>query len=161
MEPEQSKTIETLYLQMFVILMQYARSALKNEALAEEAVQETFRVACQKPDDLCASPNPKGWLMLTLKNVIRNIRRNTEANQRLLAKYIAAQPKEISRTEEGIQIHLLYSDVMETEDFNLMVEMAIEKRFHKEMAESRGITVDACKKRVQRAKVRLKEKLKD
>lgn len=161
MEPEQSKMIETLYFQMFALLLQYARSALKNEALAEEAVQETFRVACQKPDELCTSPNPKGWLMLTLKNVIRNIRRNTEANQRLLSKYIAAQPKEISRTEEGIQIHLLYSDVMETEDFNLLVEMAIEKRSHKEMAESRGITVDACKKRMQRAKARLKEKMKD
>ena len=58
MNAEQRKEIEQLYMQMYDMLTAYARSSLSEEALAEEAVQETFRIACQKPEDLCDSPNP-------------------------------------------------------------------------------------------------------
>ena len=72
MDKQHSNYIEALYLEMFELLFSYARSSLENDSLAEEAVQETFRIACLKPSELCASPNPKGWLVNTLKNVIRN-----------------------------------------------------------------------------------------
>lgn len=42
------QAIEKLYLQMYTRLFAYARSSLPNDALAEEAVQETFVIACQK-----------------------------------------------------------------------------------------------------------------
>ena len=161
MNPEQSRKIEALYMQMYALLMEYACNVLDNRALAEEAVQETFRVACQKPDAVCDSQNPKGWLVLTLKNTVRNIRKSIEANRRLLEKYASTQTKEIICSEEGLQLRILYSDVADSEDFKLLSEMAIEKRSHKEMADSRGISVEACRKRVQRAKEHLKKKLDD
>lgn len=157
MNAEQSKQIEQLYLEMFELLMRYARSALKNEALAEEAVQETFRIACQKPEGLCSSPNPKGWLVLALKNTIRNIRRNIAATRRLVEHYMASQPKEITFCEDGIRMNILYSDLSDSEDFKLLSELAIEKRSHAEMAAARGISIAACKKRVQRAKEKLQK----
>lgn len=157
MNAEQSRQIEQLYLEMFELLMRYARSALKNEALAEEAVQETFRIACQKPEVLCSSPNPKGWLVLALKNTIRNTRKNIASTQRLVELYMTRQPKEITFSEDGIRMNILYSDVADSEDFKLLSELAIEKRSHAEMAAARGISVAACKKRVQRAKEKLKK----
>jgi len=157
MNAEQSKQIEQLYLEMFMLLIRYARSALKNEALAEEAVQETFRIACQKSEELCSSPNPKGWLVMALKNTIRNIRRNIAATRRLVEHYMAAQPKEITFCEDGIRMNILYSDLSDSEDFRLLSELAIEKRSHAEMAAARGISVAACKKRVQRAKEKLQK----
>jgi len=39
--------------------------------------------------------------------------------------------------------------------------MAVNGRSHKEMAESRGISVNACKKRVQRAKEVLRKKIRE
>ena len=72
MTDKQSEQIERLYFELFAQMTAYAGSVLKNRALAEEAVQETFRIACMKPESLCASPNPKGWLLLTLKNVLHN-----------------------------------------------------------------------------------------
>lgn len=48
MTAEQRVQIEELYLQMYNGMMAYARSSLSEEALAEEAIQETFRIACQK-----------------------------------------------------------------------------------------------------------------
>lgn len=72
MNAEQNKTIEQLYLELFDQMMVYARSSLQSESQAEEAVQETFRIACMKPDELCASPNPRGWLLNALKCTIQN-----------------------------------------------------------------------------------------
>ena len=42
----QSKIIEKLYYEMYDLLLGYAQWALENDALAEEAVQETFQTAC-------------------------------------------------------------------------------------------------------------------
>ena len=53
MTEEQRKLISELYLEMFDKLIVYAHSSLENDALAEEAVQETFRIACQSPEKLC------------------------------------------------------------------------------------------------------------
>ena len=61
MDKEQSRFIEQLYMEMYDMLITYARCALQEESLAEEAVQETFRIACQKPESLRESPNPNGW----------------------------------------------------------------------------------------------------
>ena len=57
-------------------------------------------------------------------------------------------------------MNILYQDIADTDDFKLLSEIAIEGKSHKEIAQSMGITVDTCKKRVQRAKEKLQQKLK-
>ena len=155
MNTEQRQQIEALYLEMFDKLKAYAKCSLGSDALAEEAVQETFRIACQKPDALCSSANPQGWLVLTLKNTIRNIRSHQATVKRIVEQYLMTQVKEVSISEDRINLNILYEDVADTEEFKLLSELAIEGKSHKEMAEARGITVGACKKRVQRAKEKL------
>lgn len=160
MSPSQSKKIETLYFEMFEKMMAYASSVLDSEALAEEAVQETFRIACQKPADVCQSVNPQGWLVQTLKYTIRNINSNRATVKKYLEQHTMAQLKEATVAEDSIDLRILYENVADTEDFKLLMEMAIGGRSHLEMAQSRGISVDACKIRVQRAKEALQRKLK-
>lgn len=160
MDADQSSKIEMLYFEMYHQLITYARYCVDNDALAEEAVQETFRIACQKPEKLCNSPNPRGWIVMTLKYTIRNIRSNRSAAKRLLARYLLTQVNELSLTDDKISIDILYENVAEMEEFKLLTEMAIEGSSHEEMAARRGITVNACKKRVQRAKEILRKKLK-
>ncbi|MBQ9167325.1 MAG: sigma-70 family RNA polymerase sigma factor [Oscillospiraceae bacterium] len=159
MDAEQSKRIEELYQEMFEKLRSYAFSSLDNEALAEEAVQETFRIACQKPEKLCDSPNSQGWLVQTLKYTIRNIQSNRATAKRIIEKYLMTQIKEFSFSEDRLDFTVLYENVADTEEFKLLSEMAIEGRSHLEMADSRGISVSACKKRVQRAKETLQRKI--
>lgn len=156
---EQSRVIEELYLEMFGKMKIYASCSLENEALAEEAVQETFRIACQKPEQLCQSVNPQGWLVQTLKYTISNMLRSRATAQRIVEKYLTAQLKERSYTEDIPDLHVLYENVADTEEFKLLAEMAVEGRSHLEMASSRGISVDACKKRVQRAKEALRRRI--
>ena len=153
------KEIERLYLQMFSMLFEYARSTLPNDALAEEAVQETFRIACQKPEALCSSPNPEGWLVNTLKNVICNMERSRNIAKRILHGYFAANITELTTTNDRIGVEILYENIADTEEFKLLKEMAIDGRSYLEMAESRNITIDTCRKRVQRAKGKLRKKI--
>ena len=158
MHPEYNKKIEQLYLEMYDMMLAYARSSFEEESLAEEAVQETFIIACQKPEQLCQSVNPKGWLVNTLKFTIRNMKRNRDRIQQLLS--MVEQNDTATYSEDRLPLDLMYEDLSNTEEFKLLVEMAIDGKSHLEMATARNITVSACKKRVQRAKEKLQEKLK-
>lgn len=154
-----SSQIELLYQQMYNMMFEYARCSLENDALAEEAVQETFRIACQKPEALCTSQKPEGWLVNTLKYVISNMIRSRTTADRILKDYFAECIKRVNENCDQIGIEILYEDVAEMEEFRLLKEFAIDGRSHLEMARSRGISVDACRKRVQRAKETLQRKL--
>ena len=160
MNPEYSAQIEKLYLEMYDMLIAYARCSFEEASLAEEAVQETFRIACQKPEQLCGSINPKGWLVNTLKFTIRNMRRNRENARQILSTYLIAQNECVAYSEDRLSLQLLYEDISDLEEFKLIKEMAIDGKSHLEMASARGISVDACKKRVQRAKETLQKKIK-
>ncbi len=160
MHPYQRQRIAELYLEMFDKMMAYARSNLDSEALAEEAVQETFRIACQKPEQVCESVNPRGWLVQTLKYTICNIRAGQATARKLVDAYTVKRGEESAYAEDPVDLRVLYGKIADTEDFKLLAEMAIQGRSHLEMADARGITVDACKKRVQRAKEALRKKIK-
>lgn len=159
MNARYSIEIERLYLQMYKMLFEYARSSLSNDALAEEAVQETFRIACQKPEALCTSQKPEGWLVNTLKNVISNMERSRATANRILKDYFTLQKDKIAASDDRAGIEILYEDIAELDEFKLLKEMAIDGRSHLEMAQSRGISVEACRKRVQRAKEVLRHKI--
>ena len=160
MNPEYSRKIEQLYLEMYDMLISYARCSFEGESLAEEAVQETFQIACQKSDQLCESANPKGWLVNTLKFTIRNMKRSREHARQILSIYLIDQKERIAFPEDKLSLQLMYEDVSDLEEFMLIKEIAIDGRSHLEMANARGISVGACKKRVQRAKETLQKKMK-
>lgn len=159
MNAERNRKIEELYCEMFEKMKVYACCSLDNESLAEEAVQETFRIACQKPEQLCESVNPRGWLVQTLKYTIRNMQSNRATAKRIMEQYLVAQAKDLSISEDNLDLHILYENVADTEEFKLLAEMALEGKSHLEMANSRGISVSACKKRMQRAKEILRKRI--
>lgn len=159
MDAAYKREIERLYLLMSSRLFVYARSVLGNESLAEEAVQETFRIACMKPEALCSSQNPEGWLVNTLKYTLSNVKRSRAAASRILTTYISSQISEITVSEDSVELELLYENIADLEEFKLIKEMAVEGKSQLEMAQSRGISLDACKKRVERAKKTLRKKI--
>lgn len=160
MTQEQTEAIESLYLQMHDMLLAYARSIIKEDALAEEAVQETFQIACQKPQQLLESENPKGWLVNTLKYTLQNMKRARESAQRLLSRYLLEHASTATFSEDKLQLELLYENVADSEEFQLLKAMYIDGHSHLEIAQSKGISLSACKKRMQRAKEKLQKKLK-
>lgn len=159
MTQEQDDRITKLYVDMHAKLTDYAQVSMRNHALAEEAVQDTFVIACANPEKLLSSPNPEGWLMKTLHNTMRNNARTQANGRKLVEKYLLAQAKEFSFSEDRVDLKILYDNVAEMEEFRLITEMAVQGMTHQEMAKKRGITISACKKRMERAKKLLQKKI--
>ncbi len=158
---EKSKYIETLYYEMFYQLLAYAQSALSDRSLAEEAIQDTFGIACAKIEDLTSSPNPKGWIMNTLKYVIKNMRRTRAQLNQLLIPYIAHEAGIAGAKYDDDLTDITYGDIIGSKDYDLLKKIVIEKYSMVEAANEICITVEACKKRVQRAKKKLQKALKE
>ena len=160
MNDGQKRVIESYYLRLYPLLIEYARSSIAEPPLAEEAVQETFRIACQKADAFLSSPNPEGWLVNTLKNVIGNILRHRDAARQLLQDYISANAEELLAQDPLAQPALLYGDLVNTEEYRLVKAIYLDGVSYPELSEELGINLSACRKRVQRAKEFLQKKLK-
>lgn len=150
------KRIEQLYQDMFYILYAYAFKIMAEPALAEEAVQNTFCIACEKASSLLTSGNPKGWLMNTLKYTIRNMQRDRAKLAAILLDTMAEVNRE---TADELDVNILYSDISHTDDFQLLRRIALDRYSLLEAAEELGISLDACQKRVQRARKRLQKKI--
>ncbi len=159
MDTRYGNEIEQLYLRMYPLLVAYARSQLDSDALAEEAVQDTFVIACQKHSALAASANPEGWLMNTLKNVISNTMRSQNSAKRILAEYIALHSRDILITNDQISLETQYGSLAHLEEFQLLKEMAVDGNSYQQMAQERNISLATCRKRVERAKNLLRKKI--
>lgn len=170
MDKEQERRMEELYREMYGPLLSYAGAALRDKNLAEEAVQDCFRIACAKYRALSESENPQGWLMLTLKNVIRNMRRELAALSKLYVDAVSDEEENFwekladsdseRRMEDG-QAELLYADLLEPEEFQLLKRIVLQRYTIGEAAQELGITLESCKKRIQRIKKKLRKKLEE
>lgn len=160
MEERYLEQIEALYFECYKKLETFAVCSLKNMSLAEEAVQETFRIACSKPESIAASPNPKGWLVNTLKYVISNIEKRQMVASKIISDYLGDEIDKLPAPVEQINLELLYGDVADSEEFKMIKAIALDGKSMIELAEELGITVAACKKRVQRAKKNLQKRMK-
>ena len=160
MTTKQETTIKYLYIELYDRLFAYARSALDNNAIAEEAVHEAFQIACSKPQQLCTSPNPRGWMVQTLKYVISNMRRRQATANRIYNACTGFQDSDLDATQSAVDVSLLYENISHTEEFILIRKMALDGKSIPDLAEEYNISISACNKRVQRAKKILQKKLK-
>ena len=150
--------VEELYREMYPALHVYALRIMGDEGLAEEAVQDAFCIACARREQFLSSANPQGWIMLTLKHVMQNMLRAQTKRKRHLVLDVG----EVQAVEEPelVSVDLLFGDVAESEDFRLLKRIALDQCTVAELAQELGVSVEACKKRVQRARKRLQRKLK-
>lgn len=153
--------ISKLYREMYGRMFVYASSVLQNWHLADEAVQDTFCIFCTKADEALKKENPRGWLMRTLQNVMRNMNRQRMMMNRLIMTSLQAENLEEMLVYDEENVDILYGDVSVRADFQLLKRIVLDNYTMQEAAEEFGITIEACKKRVQRIKKLLKGKLSD
>lgn len=158
LDEEQLAFLDALYRRMRLAMNLYACRVLGDAALAEEAVQESFRIACSRPEAVMGSENPDGWMMNVLKNVIRNVKRAVEVQNRLIAR--AMEEIDARAPREGCP-SVEYADLIPEEDFALLWQVICERSSVPETAAELGISAEVCRKRVQRAKQKLRRKLEE
>ncbi len=151
--------LEPLFHELYPAMVSYANTVLHDLSLAEEAAQDTFQIAWIRIDQLTSSPNPQGWLMRTLKNVLRNTQRRRAALRELLVDALEYDEESfLSAANEEI-MDLQYGDLINQEDYFLLKLVAIHDYSMLEAAQTVGISVEACKKRIQRARAKLRAAL--
>lgn len=154
---EREKAFEVLYKEMFIKLNIYATNHLNSKSLAEEAVQETFRIAWAKIDKLMSSSNPNGWLMNTLKFVIGNTKRNIMRINKILINDFELDEHTMGSITDEIDPIILYKEGFSEEEIKLLQKYAVEGKSLLEISKEIGVSLAACKKRVQRVKEKFKK----
>ena len=157
----QEAYFDQLFHEMYIPLAQYAKCVLHDNALAEDAVQEAFRIATEKAENVMSSQKPKGWLVKTLKHVLFNMNRS-QARYRKRIITIDSVDNSVIREyneEDELLTDMMYSGLVNDKDYELLKLIIFREYTIKEAAEEFGISPEACKKRVQRAKRKLAERI--
>lgn len=157
---EKGQQIERLYRETYTTLYRYAMNALGNPSLAEEAVQEAFRIACAKPENLLISENPKGWLMNALKLVLQNNRRSAARLSSMMASLYTTSVV-TTTPQDGVELCVMCEQALGEADYRLLRMVAFGQYSMLEAAKELGIPLEVCRKRFYRAKQKLKKLLED
>lgn len=148
--------MEKYYREEYKDMLLFAGRMLNSVELAEVAVQETFVIALEKLSSLKASTKPVGWLYNTLKNVIRHMRRDQQAQ--LLRMVSMDDVLELPASNKEADLLLLASAEKDS-DLRLLIEFYVEGRSIQVLAEENKISVGACKMRIKRARERSRANL--
>lgn len=146
--------LEALFLEHYGAMEAYAYRFFHSRDMAQDVVQETFLIAQAKLDVLRSSPEPRGWLFNTLKNVMGNVYKQ----QKRLQETVPIQEHDL--TEELIpSLTAAYDNLISPEELQLLIWIYCEGWPYQDIADRLGIGLAACKKRIQRARGRLKTAL--
>lgn len=155
---EQRLWLRQIYIREYDTLLCIARHRLPSLPVAEEAVQKTFLIACEKIDVLMASPRPGGWLTNTLINTIGTLMRSSERANKLFVSEMGLDESLIAAQDDGVyELDDIGVRVLGQRDYSIMKGVLLKELSIKEAAAELGISVAACKKRIQRGKRQLRE----
>ena len=159
MTAEQDRFFTAIYLDRRKPLLEYAESNLHNHALAEEAVQQAFEIACRKIEDFQSSPNPEGWIFNAVHFVVCNVLSRQRTERRVIAPVDEYRPDLVAAPADPLPLRVHFGDLVDSPQFRIVYEMEIVGRTLAEIAKDLGISEAACKKRAERARKHLQKKL--
>lgn len=153
-QSEKLKFLEQVYFEEVPNMLKYAEIALNNHALAEDAVQTTFKIAIEKIDDFVNSPKPVGWIKNVLKNEIMHKRREQQKwQQNLLESEMMQIP-----THDEISIDVAFSGI-DKESLALLTKIYIDGIPYRQLSDQMNISLSALKMRIRRAKDKIIQEL--
>ncbi len=159
---EEREFFRRLYQDHYKALFSYAsRMGIGREA-AEDFVHEAFMTAIRHIEDIRQCKNPGKYLNQALKNVIgyqlRSLRYALEL-QRKVREGLELRQEEAYRDE--LRPETLYRGIVSDEELELLIRFHLEGWSQKELAEEAGVSENAVKQRIKRAKQHLRSALED
>jgi RNA polymerase sigma-70 factor (ECF subfamily) len=86
-----------LFDQLYVPVRRYAASLVRDDATAEDVVQEAFVRLWDRRERLDDATPPRAWLYRTVRNLALNLRRDAATRQRLLSDPMVADTAAVPR----------------------------------------------------------------
>jgi RNA polymerase sigma-70 factor (ECF subfamily) len=162
LEKEKEVFLEGLFRKMYKPLYDAARSRIGDSHRAEELTQDVFVIASGKIDAVMGSPNPGGWLYVTLQNVLRHEFRTRQLVQQLFVPIeVVPEPIDSGKSNDADIEILEIRNLFEPEEWALLKKAYIDDVPIKVIAQELGIGYDACKKRLYKARDRARVLLKE
>ena len=160
LNPEEREFLHGLYQNHYRALFDYAcRLGIGREA-AEDYVHDAFITAIRHIGELRTAENPRRYLNQALKNVIgyrlRSLRYAVNRQKKLQAGMDQARGE--PHTDE-IPAETLYRGAVGDAELELLIRFYLEGWSQKELAEEMGVSENACKQRIKRAKAHLRNAL--
>ena len=164
--PNRNELINGWYEQHHANMYRYAIKKLHNSEIAEDCIQETFRIATEKVEVLANHRNIGGWLMQTLKNQIALFFRSEAQKKKLYAKIAEKDGSYLTYIDNWVSEAVIYgmkdkllADLSEKEQllYNLFYERKLKI---KEIAQRENTTEAAVKMRLMRLRNKIYDKMK-
>ena len=155
-------------------LYNYARYLTGNAADAEDLVQETYARALDRANQFTRGPNLKAWLLTILRNIFLDGRRRAKLAQTTggldtADPMVEPPPSRVAlrgddelerlRTIVGAEIEAAMMTL--NEEARTVVLLDLEGMTETEIANALGCAVGTVKSRLYRARVQLRERLRD
>ena len=153
-DPDKLNFLEKIYIKEVPNMLRYAEVLLSSYPLAEDSVQNTFKIALEKIDDVINSPKPVGWIKNTLKNEIRQKYRE----QKKWQKYIFDYELNMIPVNDELPVETAFLGLDENSIY-LLKKIYVEGTPYQELAKELNISVSALKMRIRRSKDKLKQEL--
>ena len=120
----------------------------------EEAVQETLTIAWTKRDEVLASQNIPGWLVKTLRYVLKNmIRQDQQWKKQVL---LAQKDLDPNPTQPPPGADLELEGLVSPEEYTLLRQVYVEHVPYEELCQTHGVKKSALAMRIKRAKERFR-----
>lgn len=156
MSSHDEEYLEGLYREMYKKMYNFANIRLNNHHLAEEAVQDTFVLALRNMKKHRASPNPQGWLVVTLSNTLKHILRT---KQRLIVESLPLKEEILDGITQGTDPEYGLRELLTDEEWQLLTMIYIDGWPITEATQNLGIEYEACRKRLHRIRTKIKNEL--
>ena len=157
---EERNFLRGLYQNHYRALFDYACHLGIGREAAEDYVQDAFAAAIRHIEDIKTSSSPGRYLKQALKNVIgyrlRSMRYALKL-QRMLQD--GAEQAQDEPYADALQPETLYGGSVSDADLRLLIRFYLEGWSQRELSQELGISEDACKMRIKRAKERLRSAL--
>jgi RNA polymerase sigma-70 factor (ECF subfamily) len=140
-------------------LRRFLRQRARNDAEAEDLLQDVFLRALRQPNGLCGIDNRRAWLFTTARNLLID-RLRLSKDQVPLPDDLAAEPESVLAAVDGLaQCLPRVLAELSAQDREAITLCDIEGMTQQDYAVRLGLSLPAAKSRVQRARTRLKARM--
>lgn len=154
---DKRRYMDGLYRELYPVLLRWAERSVPGQG--EDFVQEAFCIAWTKRMELFESANPAGWVVKTLKNILRNHRRQQGRRVRLVGGEAVEWVEDPWDAYSELVLRSDCCAVLSPEERRLFDRALLQGESCPAIAVDLGIPLGACQKRLQRLTAKLRTAL--
>lgn len=162
MTTEQREIIEKMYEEYRLYLYKYALLILGNKSDAEDAVHQTFEIVSKKEVPIDSAAHPP-WLRGILKNVLKHMARERQNREKHIQELTPEQEVSLVSADSTLAAdkgaEFIKPAGVSNEEFEMLKYKVLYGYSCEEIARHFSISTEACYKKLQRVKEKLKKTL--